>query len=78
MNDTTLNGLMIAQIVLSVTIVGLVLMQNRADGMGSMFGGSGGEVFRTKRGVEKVVYRVTILLSVAICVISLLLVKYHS
>jgi protein translocase SecG subunit len=78
MGENTLNALMITQIVASLLLVILVLLQNRSDGLGSMFGGGGGEVFRTKRGMEKVLHRITILLSVTVCVISLILVKYGS
>jgi len=49
-------------------------MQNRAEGLGKMFGG-GGEVFRTKRGLEKFLYYFTITLIVVLIVLSLLLLK---
>jgi preprotein translocase subunit SecG len=76
MSDKTLTMLMLLQIVVSVVLTVLVLLQNRSDGLGSMFGGSGGEVFRTKRGLEKVLYRVTIILGVIFAANSLLIVKY--
>ena len=44
--------LSIVQIVVCVLLVVSVLLQNRAEGLGQMFGG-GGEIFRTKRGLEK-------------------------
>jgi len=40
-----------------------------------MFGG-GGEVYRTKRGLEKLLYYSTIVLSILLIVISLLVYKY--
>lgn len=77
MSDTVLKGLMVFEIIVSIGIVVLVLLQNRGDGLGSMFGGSGGgEVYRTKRGLEKTLYRLTIVLSVVLCAISLVIVKY--
>lgn len=78
MSENSLNILMVIQVIVSVTLVGLVLLQNRSDGLGGMFGGAGGEVFRTKRGLEKVVYRLTIILSIALSILSLLIVKYSS
>ncbi len=73
--DNTQKFLLITQIVICVVLVVSVLMQNRAEGLGKMFGG-GGEVFRTKRGLEKVLYYTTIALIVALIVISLLILKY--
>jgi len=67
--------LIIAQIVACAILVVSVLLQNRAEGLGKMFGG-GGEVFRTKRGLEKVLYYVTIALIVVLIVLSLLILKY--
>ena len=58
MNDTQ-KILLIVQIVICGMLVASVLLQNRAEGLGKMFGG-GGEVFRTKRGLEKVLYYATI------------------
>ncbi len=64
----------IAQIVVSVLIVVFILLQNRAEGLGSMFGG-GGEVFRTKRGLEKFLYYGTIVLIVIFIILSFVLAK---
>ncbi len=69
------SNLMIVQVIVSFMIVGLVMLQNRAEGLGSMFGG-GGEIFRTKRGVEKVMYNLTIILTVIFALLSLVIVKY--
>lgn len=75
MSDSTIQILLIVQIVISVIIVISVLLQNRAEGLGTMFGG-GGEVFRTKRGLEKFLYNFTIILSVLFAALSLIIVKY--
>ena len=68
------NTLLIVQIVISILLVISVLLQNRAEGLGKMFGG-GGEVFRTKRGLEKFLYYFTITLIVILIVLSLTLLK---
>jgi preprotein translocase subunit SecG len=75
MNESLQNILLIAQITASVLLVISVLLQNRAEGLGSMFGG-GGEIFRTKRGLEKFLYYLTIVLVAILVVISFILVKY--
>ena len=68
------NALLVVQIVISVLLTGSVLLQNRAEGLGKMFGG-GGEVFRTKRGLEKFLYYFTIVLIVILVILSLTLLK---
>ena len=50
-------------IVLSVLIVGSVLLQGQGSGIGMAFGGDS-NVYRTKRGVERLLFRGTIVLSV--------------
>lgn len=52
-------ALNIALIVLAVLLVGAILLQARGTGLGSAFGGEG-NVYRTKRGVEKILFRATI------------------
>ncbi len=74
MNDNLLNLIYILQIVVCSLLVVSILLQNRAEGLGKMFGG-GGEVFRTKRGLEKFLYYFTISLIVVLIVLSLLLLK---
>jgi preprotein translocase subunit SecG len=68
---------LIAQIAVCAVLVVAILLQNRAEGLGKMFGG-GGEVFRTKRGLEKVLYYLTIGLILVLVVLSLLILKYSA
>ena len=65
------NVLLVLQIILSVLIVGCVLLQAQGTGLGTTWGG-GGETYHTKRGVEKVVYYLTIALVALFIVISML------
>jgi preprotein translocase subunit SecG len=55
--------LIIAQIAVSVLLVTAILLQSRGTGLGASFGGEG-NVYRTKRGVEKVLFRSTIAFAV--------------
>lgn len=53
------------QVALSVALILLVLMQQSEAGLGNAFGGSsGGQSFRTKRGLEKVFFIATIVISI--------------
>jgi protein translocase SecG subunit len=72
-----MKGLLILQIVVCCLLVASILLQNRAEGLGQMFGG-GGEVFRTKRGLEKFLYYFTIILIVVLVVLSLFILKLSS
>jgi preprotein translocase subunit SecG len=51
------------QILLSVLLTTAILLQQRGTGLGASFGGAS-DVFRTKRGIEKGLFYVTIGLSV--------------
>lgn len=69
--------LLISQIVVCVLLVISILLQNRAEGLGKMFGG-GGEVFRTKRGLEKFLYYFTIFLIAVLVLLSIVILKYSA
>lgn len=62
--------LLIVNIVIAAVIVGLILMQGRGAGLGSAWGG-GGEMFQTRRGIEKVTLRITVICIVIFFIISL-------
>ncbi|MBU1348941.1 preprotein translocase subunit SecG [Patescibacteria group bacterium] len=53
----------IIQVILSGLLVTAILLQQRGSGLGAAFGGEG-NVFRTKRGIEKGLFYVTIGLSI--------------
>ena len=56
-----LPAIQIIEIILSVAVIAFVLLQARSSGLGSAFGGSsGGSVFKTRRGVERLVFNLTI------------------
>jgi len=54
--------LQIAQLIVSLLLIISILLQNRGSGLGGIFGGEG-NVYRTKRGVEKGLYYSTIVLA---------------
>lgn len=62
----------IAQIVISVALTAVILLQTRGGGVGDVFGGTDSAVYRTRRGVERTIFHLTIGLSVAFFVITLL------
>jgi len=64
--------LTVAQMVLSVALVLVLLLQVRGGGLGGIFG-QADTVYRTKRGVEKTLFQLTIVLVVLFVAISLLM-----
>lgn len=61
------------QIILCVAVIIFILLQARGAGLGSAFGGSSaGSVFKTRRGVERLIFNTTIVFVVLFCLISIL------
>lgn len=61
----------IIQVIISIAIIVLVLLQAKGSGLGGIFGGDGG-IYRTRRGVEKSLYQITIGLGVVFFAVSLI------
>lgn len=66
------NILIIAQIVVSVLLVGSILLQAPEGGLSPVFGG-GGEMYRSKRSVEKFLIGATIVFAALLAILSILL-----
>ena len=62
--------LLVAQIVLSLMIVGAILLQAQGSGISPVLGG-GGEHYHTRRGIEKVLFGFTIVGIVLFIILSL-------
>jgi preprotein translocase subunit SecG len=61
----------IAQIIFSVALIVSILLQARGAGLGSVFGGTG-TVFKTRRGIDKLLFRVTIAFTVLFVLTSII------
>ena len=64
--------LIITEIIIALVLIGTILLQAKGTGLGSSFGGSG-ELYQSRRGVEKIVFYLTIAVSALFAVVSLLL-----
>lgn len=62
--------ILVGQIILGIIIIACVLLQSQDAGLG--FWGGGGETYTTKRGLEKVIFYVTIVCVIAFVFLSLL------
>ena len=73
-----LPAIRIVQVILSIAVIIFILLQVRGAGLGSAFGGSSaGSVFKTRRGVERLVFNITIVFIVLFAVISVLSALIH-
>ncbi len=68
--------LTIADIVLAATLILIVLMQTKGGGLGGIFG-QPSTVYRTRRGVEKTLFQLTIAISFCFVVASILTYAVH-
>ncbi|RJQ36641.1 MAG: preprotein translocase subunit SecG [Dehalococcoidia bacterium] len=67
----------IAQIILAVALILAVLLQVRGGGLGGIFG-QADTVYRTQRGLEKTLFRVTIVLVVLFVILSIITLRLAS
>jgi preprotein translocase subunit SecG len=61
----------IIQIIISITLIVIILIQVKGETGGSVFGGGAG-VARTRRGLERTLFNATVVLSVVFLLISFL------
>lgn len=60
---------LIAQILISVALIATVLFQLRGGGIGGIFG-QADSVYRTRRGIESTLFRLTIILAVLLVIFA--------
>ena len=61
----------IVQIILGIALTVAILLQARGAGLGSVFGGTG-TVFKTRRGIDRLLFRITIVFAILFCLVSVL------
>lgn len=65
-------ALQIVSIIISVVLIILILLQVKGGALGSLLGGdAGGGIARTRRGLEKTLFQITIALSIAFLTVSI-------
>jgi preprotein translocase subunit SecG len=72
--DTYLN---VVQIFVSLVLIAVLLLQARGSGFSATFN-SDSSIYRTRRGVERTLFNVTIILAVVFVVVSILSVAFSS
>ncbi|HEY4712059.1 MAG TPA: preprotein translocase subunit SecG [Dehalococcoidia bacterium] len=63
---------LIAQMLISIALVATVLFQLRGGGIGGIFG-QADSVYRTRRGIESTLFKLTIILAVLLVVFAALI-----
>ncbi len=63
--------LQVAQIVLAIALILIILLQVRGGGLGGIFG-QPDTVYRTKRGLEKTMFQLTIVLAVLFIILAII------
>ena len=58
-------------IIVALALIASILMQSKGIGLGSLAGGDAGGVYTQRRGIEKVMFYITISLSVVFLVLAL-------
>jgi preprotein translocase subunit SecG len=66
--------LQIAMIIVSTALIVSVILQSKGGGLGGLTGADTGGVFTARRGIEKTLFRVTIVLSVIFFLLAIVTV----
>jgi preprotein translocase subunit SecG len=66
-----MNLLQVAQIVIAIAVAASILLQARGTGLSSTFGGES-TAYRSRRGLERTLFRLTVVLIVVYVVISII------
>jgi len=71
-----LTYLNIAQIIISLALILVILLQVRGGGLGGIFG-QPDTVYRTRRGLEKILFQLTIVLVVLFITIAIITLRIN-
>jgi preprotein translocase subunit SecG len=69
--------LLIAQILVAVALIGVIMLQIKGGGLGGIFG-QPDSVYRTRRGVEKSLFQLTVALTVVFVILAIVVVAIGS
>ncbi len=69
------NILTVSQIIISLSLIFLIVLQAKGVGLGRAWGG-GGEFYKSRRGVENIIFKSTIIIAVLFLAATILNLSY--
>ncbi len=70
--------LQIVQIIIAICLMAAVLLQVKGQGLGGIFGGTDSGIYKTRRGAERTLFNLTIVLVVLFFLFALASVMLQS
>jgi preprotein translocase subunit SecG len=67
--------LFVAQILIAIVLIASILFQLRGGGIGGIFG-QADSVYRTRRGIESTIFKLTIVLIILLVIFAILIVSW--
>ena len=61
----------VALIINSITLIAFVILQSKGAGLGGLTGGDTGGIFTARRGIEKILFRLTIILGATFFILAI-------
>lgn len=65
------NTVLLIQVILALVLIACVLLQAKGSGFTGSFTGDSSSVYRTRRGVERSLFRFTVGLGIIFCAVAL-------
>jgi len=65
------NAVSIAQIILSVVLIIMIMLEVRGSSMGGFMSGGDSPVYRTRRGFERTLFNLTVLVAILYFILSI-------
>jgi preprotein translocase subunit SecG len=63
----------VVQIILSITLITVILLQTKSASLGSAFGGSDASIYTSRRGIDRILFNFTIILSVVYLLVTIII-----
>jgi preprotein translocase subunit SecG len=62
------------ELLVAIVLIALLVVQARGGGLGGIFGGWGTPTFRTRRGLERTLFRLTIIVAIVFVIVAIVTV----
>lgn len=62
----------VAAIIIAILLIGVIMLQMQGTGLSSSFGG-GGELYRSRQSIDKLLIWITVILTISFAILSIIL-----